>query len=351
MKKITLFLFTIISLMSYKSFSQCTDFSSGGPWNDFNTEFGGAPCDDGSGCPLNEITAFQIWADESYLMNGVVAGHTYTFSACNGVGGTAWDISYTIIAPSGAIDAFGLDGGSICAITWTATESGVYEIGISEAGVACDSSTNTGTNNGFPAITCSGTAPCPSAPDPVTTPTPADLAVDVYVDPTDDEMLVAFDWEPAVTGGAVTEYDVYLGDSALNLVLLGSTPNDFVNITAMEYSTTYFWQIVATNSTGDAVGSSIWSFTTEADPNLSVDEFENKAFTHFYNKDSDVLTITSSTLAFENIEIYNLLGQQVVNKISSQTTETVDMSSLEDGVYLAKVTIEGRTQTVKILKN
>lgn len=189
------------------------------------------------------------------------------------------------------------------------------------------------------------------APNPVTTPTPADLAVDVYIDPTDDEMLVAFDWEPAVTGDAATAYDVYLGNSALDLVLLGTTPNDFVNITGMEYSTTYFWQIVAKNVGGEAVGSSVWSFTTEADPSLSVDEFENKAFDHFYNKDSDILTLTSSTLAFDNVELYNLLGQQVLNRHLSQTNETVNMSSLEDGVYLAKVSIQGRTQTVKILKN
>lgn len=84
---------------------------------------------------------------------------------------------------------------------------------------------------------------------------------------------------------------------------------------------------------------------------LSVDEFDNNTFKHFYNKDTDVLTMTSSTLAFDNVELYNLLGQQVLNTSLSQTRETVNMSLLEDGVYLAKVSIQGRTQTVKILKN
>ncbi|MEM9053449.1 MAG: hypothetical protein AAGC47_15450, partial [Bacteroidota bacterium] len=31
-------------------------------WNDFNTFFGGAPCDDGTGCPFNEIQNFEVFA-------------------------------------------------------------------------------------------------------------------------------------------------------------------------------------------------------------------------------------------------------------------------------------------------
>jgi hypothetical protein len=93
------------------------------------------------------------------------------------------------------------------------------------------------------------------------------------------------------------------------------------------------------------------NFRTNDEPTASVDEFENNTFKHFYNKDTDVLTMTSSTLAFDNVELYNLLGQQVLNRSLSQTNETVNMASLEDGIYLAKVSIQGRTQTVKILKN
>ena len=73
------------------------------------------------------------------------------------------------------------------------------------------------------------------APGIVTTPTPADGAIDVYVDPTDGDSdllpdnAVAFDWEPAVLGDAATSYDVYLGDSAATLALLGTTANKIAN--------------------------------------------------------------------------------------------------------------------------
>ena len=119
------------------------------------TDFGAAPSDNGSGCPVNEITGFEIYADEAYAIDSVVAGTTYTFSACNGTGGTAWNITYTMIAPSGVVDAFGLDAGSNCALTFTAAESGVYLFVVSEEG-ACGTSANAGVSNGFPAITCLG---------------------------------------------------------------------------------------------------------------------------------------------------------------------------------------------------
>lgn len=145
-----------MALVPSQTMAQCTTWvnpSPTGGWSDFNTTFGGAPCDDGSGCPFNEIQDFEIWADEAYAMNDVAMGGTYTFSACNSTGGTAWDIEFTIVAPSGAVDASGLDAGSICELTWTASETGTYLIVVSEVG-ACGNSSNDATDNGFPAITC-----------------------------------------------------------------------------------------------------------------------------------------------------------------------------------------------------
>ncbi len=96
--------------------AQCTTWvapNAMGGW----TDFGDAPCDDGTGCPVNEITAFEIFADEAYAFTNTAMGGTYTFSACNGAAGT-WALTLTVIAPSGAVDAFGLDGGSTCALAW-----------------------------------------------------------------------------------------------------------------------------------------------------------------------------------------------------------------------------------------
>ena len=141
--------------------AQCTTWvnpNATSGWVDFNSQFGGAPVPDaGDICPVNEISAFEVFADEAYAMDNIQQGVTYTWSACNGTGGSAWPLYFTIIAPSGAVDAFGLNDGSNCALTWTASESGAYIIAVSEDG-ACGTSSNQGTSNGFPAITCAGAA-------------------------------------------------------------------------------------------------------------------------------------------------------------------------------------------------
>jgi hypothetical protein len=124
-------------------------------YTNFNTTFGGAPCNDGTGCPFNEITGFQVWPSEAYSMNNVVAGGSYTFSMCNGSGAGAWTPDFTILAPGGVVDAFGTGDG--CSITWTASASGTYLIVINELGNCGVAST---VNGGFPAITCNGTPLC-----------------------------------------------------------------------------------------------------------------------------------------------------------------------------------------------
>lgn len=82
---------------------------------------------------------------------------------------------------------------------------------------------------------------------------------------------------------------------------------------------------------------------------LSADSFERNSFTHFYNSNEQALNLNSNT-PFQNIQLYNILGQEVINRNLSNTSEVINMASLKDGVYLAKVTLEGITETIKIVK-
>jgi hypothetical protein len=138
-------------LVSLSGFSQCTDWLLPEPpatYPDFST----APCTGDSIVVENGIPsaiAFQI--------GDVMAGGTYSFSLCNGPNTGAWAVDFTIIAPSGTIDAFGAGDG--CAITWTASESGAYTLIINEEGQCGIQNTNP---NGFPTLTTiSGGADCP----------------------------------------------------------------------------------------------------------------------------------------------------------------------------------------------
>jgi len=58
----------------------------------------------------------------------------------------------------------------------------------------------------------------------------------------------------------------------------------------------------------------------------------------------------NSTSTIDNIKIYTLLGQQVMNENFSNTIGSIDMSHLSKGMYLVEVTSGVNKTTLKILK-
>jgi hypothetical protein len=85
------------------------------------------------------------------------------------------------------------------------------------------------------------------------------------------------------------------------------------------------------------------------DGNLSVSDTNIDGFNYFYSPQSQNLTI-SATENFSSITIFNVLGQQVVNKNLSSTNEVINLSSLKSGVYIANVVANGQTTTFKLAK-
>jgi hypothetical protein len=126
-------------------------------WENFNITYDGAPCNDGTGCPIFSFTTFEVWGSEAYVVDNVLLGGTYTFSHCTGPGAGSWVPEYTIFTPSAVVDAFGEGNGDGCSITWTATEAGSYYIVINVAG-NCGVANQI--DNGFPALTCDNNTMC-----------------------------------------------------------------------------------------------------------------------------------------------------------------------------------------------
>ncbi|WP_299519609.1 choice-of-anchor J domain-containing protein [Winogradskyella sp.] len=98
-------------------------------------------------------------------------------------------------------------------------------------------------------------------------------------------------------------------------------------------------------------------FTMEVDDvsvsaqTLSIPENELTRFNHFYNINENVLTLDSANSAFESAQFYNILGKEVINKKLSKTIENIDISTLSNGIYLVRVSIEGQSRTIKIIKS
>lgn len=100
------------------------------------------------------------------------------------------------------------------------------------------------------------------APGPVTLSAPADLATGISNKPT-------FTWTAPTTGGVPTGYKVYCDTNANPSTLIGDvTGLTYTATTALAYSTTYYWKVVAYNGSGSSADSAIRSFTTIPDPTI-----------------------------------------------------------------------------------
>jgi len=117
------------------------------------------------------------------------------------------------------------------------------------------------------------------------------------------------------------------------ITLTGRTPGEVVYIRVWEYSNddTEPFAIGAYNSS------------------LATPSFDNAGFRVYPNPTSDVLNL-SYTNNIDTVEVFNLLGQQIIAKAVNQADYTLNLSELPAGTYLVKVTANGVAKTVKVLK-
>ena len=82
---------------------------------------------------------------------------------------------------------------------------------------------------------------------------------------------------------------------------------------------------------------------------LSVGDNVFQGFSHFV--DSNNQLILNANKPMGEINLYNVLGQQVISKKLSKLKETLDLSALNSGVYIVKIAIDGQNKSFKIVKN
>lgn len=81
---------------------------------------------------------------------------------------------------------------------------------------------------------------------------------------------------------------------------------------------------------------------------LSVGDQTFNGFTYFVDANNQLNL--KANVSLDNVQLYNVLGQQVLNQKLSNTSEIVNLSSLKTGVYIATVSIDGNSKTFKIVK-
>lgn len=98
-----------------------------------------------------------------------------------------------------------------------------------------------------------------------------------------------------------------------------------------------------------ATGGTTCNFQLTVQPALSVDEFVKKNLKLYPNPASTEITVSGDFISGQDIEIYNLLGQKLIQKNLITNEEKIDISSLSSGVYTAK--FKGSNTTLKFIKN
>ena len=91
-------------------------------------------------------------------------------------------------------------------------------------------------------------------------------------DPYDDENEVPIDTDLSWKGGDIhpgdtVTYDVYFGTSGSPPKVVGNHPYTIYDPGIMNFSTVYYWRIVAWDNHGLYTSSPIWSFKTTCEPN------------------------------------------------------------------------------------
>lgn len=83
------------------------------------------------------------------------------------------------------------------------------------------------------------------------------------------------------------------------------------------------------------------------DGTLSVNEFSEIGFKYsVFNSEMRL----SANEPLQNVSIYNILGQNVLNQKLSETNEVISLNTLATGVYVAQATIAGTIESFKIIK-
>ncbi|HLF51769.1 T9SS type A sorting domain-containing protein, partial [Flavobacterium sp.] len=114
--------------------------------------------------------------------------------------------------------------------------------------------------------------------------------------------------------------------------------------------------------TGQTPGSTlyigVWKFNSSAsgqfqvsafDASLSNSGFDNNGFSAYPNPVKEVLNL-SYTQNISVVEVYNLLGQQVIAKTINANQSQIDMSHLSSGAYMVKVTADNQVKMIKVIK-
>lgn len=140
--------------------------------------------------------------------------------------------------------------------------------------------------------------------------------------------------------------------SALLLTHLPTTTGSWVSIDVPltsfggAQSREALYQFLITSNLGSVYVDNIYLHKNTV---LSNDSFASTKVKLYPNPTSSILNVEANG-AIQNIAVYNVLGQEVMNKQTEGTSISLDVSSLNSGIYVIKTMIDGNVSSTKFIK-
>ena len=121
-----------------------------------------------------------------------------------------------------------------------------------------------------------------------------------------------------------------------------------ISATTLTPGTTYYVRIYNFGTTppgNPAFDIKVWT----SDDVLGLEDETLNSFKYFPNPVTDKLSLRAQD-NIQNVGVYNMLGQEIMNLSPDTNSSEVDMSELSQGAYFVRVSINNSTQTIRILK-
>lgn len=152
----------------------------------------------------------------------------------------------------------------------------------------------------------------------------------------------------------------YYGCAYSNSQWCGDVTDGYLGVKFLNLSTGtthYGWVRMDTDVGGDNL-MVVKDYAFEATPDTGIaagDQgslgLNDTAFDGFkYLVDSANNLSLRAASALEQVVLHNVLGQEIMSRQLSGTNESISLASLETGVYIATVNIEGQTKSFQIVK-
>src|SRR5690625_5189528 len=174
-----------------------------------------------------------------------------------------------------------------------------------------------------------------------------EIPSDIVVETNEENTDVTVSW---TAGGDETQWEVIYGLTGFDIETEGTSEiTDIAEIVieGLEEKTDY--DVYVRAICGDDNFSDWTDALTFTTVELGMEDIVFQGFSYYPNPVENELNLTAN-LEIEKVEVYNLLGQQVI-QLTPQTLETsIHTEKLHSGVYLMKVQINGAEKNFRIIK-